>query len=398
MFRKTFSNLKIVESNLLIKMNNKIKKFGIITATLLCLLSSKIIAQANEETSQKKLSIGDSAPKLSYSKWIQGEPKITELADDKIYVIEFWATWCGPCIAAMPHLSELSQKYKGKIDFIGCDVWESKHGGNKNQESYYNKVNNFVKDKSKLGKLTYNVITDNTAEDMGNNWLKAAGIEGIPSSFVIDKGKIAWIGHPYYLDSVLVDIEQGKYDPLKELEKQNKQSEEIAKHEAFIKSIADEYKAAENAKDYDKALALMDNAIAKNPDYSYMFVTDKFKLLLDHYSEDKAIAYGWEQQKTKLNGQVIIANIVVEDNYPKRVYEFTAEAMIKWEGSEGNSKVLAYIASAYLKSDHIKEAVEYQKKAITVAKADKSEYAPTASEIADSEKTLQDYLKKDAKK
>lgn len=379
-------------------MNNKIKKIGIITAALLCLLSSKIIAQANVQTSQKKLSIGDKAPKLSYSKWLQGAPKITELADDKIYVIEFWATWCGPCIAAMPHLSELSQKYKGKIDFIGCDVWENKYGGNKDQESYYNKVNNFVKDKSKLGKLTYNVITDNTAEDMGNNWLKAGGIDGIPTSFVIEKGKIAWIGHPHYLDSVLVDIVQGKYDPLKELGKQNKQSEENAKYEALIKSIKDEYKAAETAKDYDKALTLMDNAISKYPDNSFMFVSDKFKLLLDHYSEDKAIAYGWEQQKTKLNGQVIIANIVVDDTYPKRVYEFTAEAMIKWEGAEGNSKVLAYIAKAYAKSDHIKEAVEYQTKAITVAKADKSEYAPTASEILDYEKTLQEYLKKETKK
>ncbi|WP_320018588.1 TlpA disulfide reductase family protein [Labilibaculum manganireducens] len=379
-------------------MNKRIKKTGIIAAAILCLFAIKLFAQESEKNSPRKLTIGDPAPKLSYSKWIQGDPRISELAADKIYVIEFWATWCGPCIAAMPHLSELSKKYKGKIDFIGCDVWESEHGGNKNQEFYYDKVSGFVKDKSKSGKLTYNVITDNNAEDMGNNWLKAAGIDGIPSSFVIDKGKIAWIGHPYYLDSVLVDIEQGKYDPAKELEKQNKQAQELAKYEAVFKAVIDEYKAAETAKNYDKALVLMDNAIAKFPENSFMFVTDKFMLLLEHYSEDKAIAYGWELQKTKLDGQVVVANVVMKDGLSKRVYEFAAEAMIKWEDTEGNSKVLGFIASTYLKSGNIREAVEYQKKTVAAAKADKSEYAPTASEIVEYEKILQEYSKKLSKK
>lgn len=37
---------------------------------------------------------------------------------------------------------------------------------------------------------------------MGDLWLKAAGIAGIPTTFVVSKGKIVWIGHPIKLDSI----------------------------------------------------------------------------------------------------------------------------------------------------------------------------------------------------
>jgi len=69
-----------------------------------------------------------------------------------------------------------------------------------------------VKGQKKLGRLTYNVIADNNAGDMGNKWLKAAGQEGIPCSFVIDKGRIVWIGHPYYIDSILSAVVAGTFD------------------------------------------------------------------------------------------------------------------------------------------------------------------------------------------
>src|SRR5438045_7958134 len=67
---------------------------------------------------------GDVAPPLKLVKWLKGTP-VEQFEPGKTYVIEFWATWCGPCKAAMPHLSELAKKYEGKITFIGVDVWET---------------------------------------------------------------------------------------------------------------------------------------------------------------------------------------------------------------------------------------------------------------------------------
>ena len=51
---------------------------------------------------------------LAAAKWIQGEaPKSFE--SGKIYMFECWATWCGPCIAAIPHVNALHKKYYDKV-------------------------------------------------------------------------------------------------------------------------------------------------------------------------------------------------------------------------------------------------------------------------------------------
>src|SRR5437016_6214034 len=60
-----------------------------------------------------KLSVGDPAPKLQVSKWVQGDP-VKEFSKDNVYVVEFWATWCGPCRESIPHLNEVYKKYKDK--------------------------------------------------------------------------------------------------------------------------------------------------------------------------------------------------------------------------------------------------------------------------------------------
>src|SRR6185503_14721465 len=126
---------------------------------------------------------------LEVSKWVQGEP-VKDFENGKAYIVEFWATWCGPCVATIPHVNELHQKFKDKgLVVIGQNVFE-------NDTS---KVEPFIK---KMGdKMTYRVALDVTEGAnkgaMGDTWMKAAGQNGIPTAFVVNKeGKIAWIGHP----------------------------------------------------------------------------------------------------------------------------------------------------------------------------------------------------------
>ena len=57
------------------------------------------------------LKAGDPAPKLKPGKWIQGEP-VSEFEKGKAYIVEFWATWCPPCRASIPHLNEIHTKFK----------------------------------------------------------------------------------------------------------------------------------------------------------------------------------------------------------------------------------------------------------------------------------------------
>ena len=71
------------------------------------------------------LNIGDPAPALQVREWLKGEP-IQRFEKGNVYVLEFWATWCAPCKAAMPHLSALANEYKGKVRFLGIDSYELK--------------------------------------------------------------------------------------------------------------------------------------------------------------------------------------------------------------------------------------------------------------------------------
>jgi thiol-disulfide isomerase/thioredoxin len=189
------------------------------------------------------LKVGDPAPKLQVGKWVQGEP-VKEFAKDKVYIVEFWATWCGPCRTSIPHLNEIHNKYKDKgLIVIGQDVWEQDE----------DEVPKFVK---QMGdKMTYRVALDDKKGSekgkMAETWMVAAGQNGIPAAFVVSKtGHIAWIGHPMTLkEKTLDDVLAGNFDATKAAaEFQKKQEREEETGEVFQK-----FRKAADAKEWAKA-------------------------------------------------------------------------------------------------------------------------------------------------
>jgi thiol-disulfide isomerase/thioredoxin len=171
-------------------------------------LSSFTAATAGAQDAQLALlNIGDAAPPLRMREWFKGGP-ILQFEKGKFYVVEFWASWCAPCKAAIPHLSELAHEYKDKISFIGVDVYEDKSPA---------VVKAFV---DSMGNQMDYLVAAEDSNFMVVGWFEAFGIRGIPKSFVVDEsGKVAWIGHPGELGKILPKIVNHNWNIKDELDK-----------------------------------------------------------------------------------------------------------------------------------------------------------------------------------
>jgi peroxiredoxin len=145
--------------------------------------------------------LGDPAPALTLAKTIKGES--IDLAAGKgkqTYVVEFWATWCGPCKTSIPHLTDLQKKFKDQgVTFIGIS------------DETEDKVKPFV---DKMGEKMDYVVAVDDARKTFKAYMEAYSQNGIPTSFVVNKeGQIVWVGHPMGgLDEAITKVVAGKFD------------------------------------------------------------------------------------------------------------------------------------------------------------------------------------------
>jgi thiol-disulfide isomerase/thioredoxin len=159
---------------------------------LIAATCAQSISSAREATGAQR---GDSPPPLGLESILQGpagaQPNWTALKG-KVVVLEFWATWCGPCIAAMPHLNELADKFKDQpVQFIAITDQEEKV------------VVPFLRKKP---------IHAWVGLDTDKSMFRAYGVTGIPHTLVVDQnGRIAAITNPTSLtEEHLTDLLAGK--------------------------------------------------------------------------------------------------------------------------------------------------------------------------------------------
>ena len=162
-------------------------------ALLLLLLSATLSAAG--------LKVGDPAPATRPETMLQGEA-VKDFKKGEVYVFECWASWCGPCVAAIPHLDQLHRKMGKKgVTITGVNVWESERDAASAQ-----RAKDFLK--AQGAKMSYAVALGGKA--FIKDWLEAADVNGIPHAFVVAEGRIAWTGHPAQLTAeMLGDILTG---------------------------------------------------------------------------------------------------------------------------------------------------------------------------------------------
>ncbi len=130
---------------------------------------------------QSKIEIGAPAPDIHITDWIKNVPGDQRL-EGKYIVLEFWATWCGPCLAAVPHLNELQEHFD-------------------QDNLYFISITDETPQKAQriLDKVDFHsiVVSDQTKQTQIAFGDGKKGLEAFPMTVLIDdQGTVQWIGEP----------------------------------------------------------------------------------------------------------------------------------------------------------------------------------------------------------
>ena len=167
---------------------------------------------------QSNIKVNEKAPKINITNWIENVPEDKNL-NNKYIVLEFWATWCGPCIAAVPHMNQIQKEFNQK-------------------DLYYISITDesIAKVERSLGRIEFKsiVVTDLTKETQINFGDGIKGLEAYPLTVLIDKsGIIKWIGEPKELNSkVMLEFLSGNstQNTNQKIEKNLNQNDSTAKY------------------------------------------------------------------------------------------------------------------------------------------------------------------------
>lgn len=176
-------------------MEKKLLKLTGFTAVILVILSLISILPASadindkiEKDNERELEIGFPPPDFTVTDLEGVEFTLSDMAGEMPVVIDFWATWCGPCVGEIPVLVEFANMYEGQVQLIGISLDRPD-----NEQT--------VRDFMDEYEISYMIVYDEGNSALSDEYY----VEGIPALFIIgEDGNLVNVHVGYSTESDLI--------------------------------------------------------------------------------------------------------------------------------------------------------------------------------------------------
>ena len=311
----------------------------------------------------QKLEIGMPAPALTAVDWLKG-PQSPQFDEGTVYVMDFWATWCGPCIAAMPHLRSLQEKYADRdVEFIGVAIWPRNGQVPTSQ---------WIADPpERVGEVTW-AIAEDIEGQTARTYMNGLGQGGIPTVVIVDRGgTIAWVGHPMQMDSALDQIVEGTYS---------------VENQVRSQELMSEAREAAAAGEWETVLTKFDEIIELDPSWAVQLGINGYLVRRDRLEDlDAAAAHGRKfideyagDDPDALNSfawNIVNPNMEIETE--QRHLDLAIEAAEKAVGitERKSADILDTLAHAYYFAKRYDDAISAQSEAVDLTEVQRQREA-----------------------
>lgn len=201
---------------------------------------------------------GDAAPLVQASTWLRGEP-LGRYEPGRVYVVDLWATWCAPCLATMPLLRRLQDRFPDRLTVVAMNVWEMDRPRVPGLvESRADSMPRFVAlDSIPAGKEANEGLT-------ARAFMGASDFVTIPRTYLIDdRGHVAWIGTPHDLEGPLAAVLAGTWDIETHAREYSREMESELRYRSHFEPV----EAAVGAKRWTAALEASESVLAADSSF-----------------------------------------------------------------------------------------------------------------------------------
>jgi thiol-disulfide isomerase/thioredoxin len=311
---------------------------------------------------------------------VKGEP-IDQFEPGKVYVLEFWATWCGPCRMSMPHITELQKQYADyDVTFIGVS-----------DEKLSTVVDFLCKaDKEHVlwnDKIGYTLATDPDRSTY-DAYMTPAAQHGIPTAFIIGKDtRIEWIGHPMSMDDVLAQVVRDTWDR----DAYKTKFEKAIAAERKLMEVQGKIVEATEQKDWDQAIAIAQSLPDDDAAYGYLKANLFVRMLRSSDDYGRTYKYGRAVMKSYWDDSAILNMLawstVDEKGVKDRDLDFAMKAAQRANDltDQKEAAILDTVARVYFEKGDLKTAIKWERKAV-----DQAGETPMAEELEATLKKYQD--------